>query len=359
MLKKVLIVTVALISSVTAAQSQTNSTRQIRGIVSGKSVVTDTILFTAGPLSQKYYKQHLAPASLNAGHYVVKNDLTYAVMFKIAFASEKGKRVWRNGDYFIDNSTDLIKTDNKNENCNEVNGATAQEYQSKFIPFATKGTLYDCRSGYLSDMFYDSNKKADSILLDYIKVYPDSYVALWKLIERFSSYGQSSVRQQALAGFSDKIKQGELWNILSRDFKETKIREGEVFPGVALKTIDLKPTGLILPKAKYTLIDFWFARCRPCLDTIPALKKLYNNYKEKGFEIVSISVDETLNVPIWQKRVKEHGLVWTQYLEENNFRSNELGIKAYPTFILLNDKGIVINKDFDLHDLDSYLNKNL
>lgn len=319
----------------------------------------DTILFTYGPINKKYYKQRLDHALLKSNHYVVQNNLTYPVMFKIAFASEKGIRVWQNGDYFIDGSTNRIKTDHKYDNCNEVNGFTANEYQSRFIPFATKGTNYNCKSNYLSDLFYDSNHKADSILLNYIKTFPGSYVALWKLIERFSSYGQSSIRQQALASFSNKIKQGVLWTISDKDFKETKIKEEEVFPDVALKTTAFQPTKLILPKAKFILIDFWFARCRPCLDTIPVLKKLYSSYKEKGFEIVSISVDETINVPIWQKRIKEHGLTWTQYLEENNFRSNELGIKSYPTFILLNDKGIVINKDFDLHYLDNYLNKNL
>jgi len=358
MIKRILILVFVFISSI-AAQAQINTNRQISGQVVGKPVVADTILFTYGFINKKYYSRHLNQALLNSNHYVVQNNLTYPVMFKIAFASEKGIRIWRNGDYFIDSSTNNVKIDNKYDNCNEVNGVTANEYQHQFIPFVTKGTNYDCKSNYLSDLFYDSNHKADSILLNYIKTFPGSYVALWKLIERFGEYGQSSIRQQALASFSDKIKQGKLWAILDKDFKETKIKEEEVFPSVALKTIDLKPTKFILPKAKYILIDFWFARCRPCLDTIPVLKKLYNDYKEKGFEIVSISVDETINVPIWQKRIKEHGLTWTQYLEENNFRSNELGIKSYPTFILLNDKGIVINKDFDMHYLDNYLNKNL
>jgi len=346
-------------SSLVAAQSQPNANKEIIGEVISKPVIADTVFFTYGSIDKKYYRQSLDSGFLKSNHYVVPNDLTYPMMFKIAFASEKGIRTWRTGDYFIDSSTTRIKTDNQYDNCNEVNGATANEYQHQFIPFVTKGNNYNCKSDELSDLFYDSNPKADTLLLNYIKVFPNSYVGLWKLIERFNSYGQSSIRQQALASFSNKIKQGVLWTILDKDFKETKIKEGEVFPSVALKTIDLKPTKLILPKAKYILIDFWFARCRPCLDTIPALKKLYNSYKAKGFEIVSISVDETVNVPIWQKRIKEHGLVWTQYLEENNFRSNELGIKSYPTFILLNDKGIVINKDFDLHYLDSYLNKNL
>lgn len=358
MIKRIL--ALLFVFSILTTQAQTTINRQIIGQVVGKPIITDTILFTYGSINKKYYNQHFSNyASLKSNRYVAQNNLTYPIMFRIAFASEKGIRVWRNGDYFIDGSTNRIKTDNKYDNCNEVNGITANEYQLKFIPFLTKGNNYDCKSDYLSDLFYNSNHQVDSLILNYTKIYPDSYVALWKLIERFSMYGQSLIRQQALRSFSAKIKQGSLWTTLNKDFKETKIKEGEVFPDVALKTTDLKPTKLMLPKAKYILLDFWFARCRPCLDTIPALKKLYGSYKEKGFEIVSISVDETINVPIWQKRIKEHGLEWTQYLEENNFRSNELGIKLFPTFILLDNKGVVINRDFDLHDLDSFLNKNL
>ena len=159
-------------------------------------------------------------------------------------------------------------------------------------------------------------------------------------------------------GFSPEIKNGKTWKLLNEDFKNAKLKENEEFPDVALKTYTLEPARLSLQNAKYTLIDYWFCRCRPCLDTIPELKKLYNEYKEKRFNIISISVDETANVPLWQKRVKEHGLVWPQYLEENNFRVNELGIRSFPTFILLDSAGKVIWRDFDLHDLDAFLKLN-
>jgi thiol-disulfide isomerase/thioredoxin len=44
-------------------------------------------------------------------------------------------------------------------------------------------------------------------------------------------------------------------------------------------------------KGKVLLINFWATWCKPCVKEFPELVKLYNNYKDKGFEIVFISVD--------------------------------------------------------------------
>ncbi|WP_184549474.1 TlpA family protein disulfide reductase [Mucilaginibacter sp. FT3.2] len=359
MIKSVITLLFAFGTIAVFAQAQTNISGHINGEISSKSIVADTIFFTHGPLDDKYYTNGLASSPLKANHYIIDNNLPYPQMYKIYFASDKNILVWRKGLYFVDATTTSIQTNYLADNCSLVNGITAGEYQNRFIPFATKGVPYDCKSEYLSDLFYNNDYKVDSLLLKYVPQNRSSYVALWLLAGRFSSFGQSALRQQTLVEFSAEIKSGRLWKTLDEDFKNSKIKENETFPQIDLKTLDLIATKLVLPKAKYTLIDFWFARCRPCLDTIPALKKLYAGYQHKGFEIVSISVDETVNVPIWQRRVKEHGLTWPQYLEENNFRINELGIKSFPTFILLNSDGKVIWKDFDLDDLDVFLKKNM
>jgi cytochrome oxidase Cu insertion factor (SCO1/SenC/PrrC family) len=333
--------------------------QKISGKVNGKPAIADTIYFGFGNIDPKYYDAALAPAELKVDHYTVNNIAPYPEMYRIHFASDKNILAYRKGYYFIDAATTNIISNYASDNCSEVNGNTAEEYKNIFIPFVMAGMAYDCNSGDLAELFNDPSKKADSLLLLYVNRYPDSYVALWRLIERFSMWGQSVVRQQILAGFSGKIKSGKPWGLLNEDFINSKIKEGELFPAINLKDYNLAATHFVAPKAKYILVDFWFARCRPCLDTIPELKKLYTAYKEKGFEMVSISVDETKNVQLWQQRVKEHGLNWTQYLEENNFQHNELGIKAFPTFILLDEQGKVIQKDFDLHDLDKFLKENL
>ena len=342
-----------LVSTICRAQSV------ISGEITGKPLINDSIYFRPTEIASKYYEQPELSAKLVNNKFSIINKVSYPQLYSVFFASDRNVLAWRTGDYFIDPSTTAIKTTYDEEGCPDINNATAQEYQGKFIPFMTAGAPRNCKSNEVSTLFFDSGRRADTLLLSYVNKNPDSWVALWKLIERFCFCGQSALRKEILERFSPKLKSEKVWKLLNEDFENAKLKENEKFPTIALKDLNLAAATLKLPKAKYILIDYWFARCRPCLDTIPELKRLYADYKDKGFDIVSISVDETVNVPIWQRRVKEHGLTWTQYLEENNFRINELGIKSFPTFILLDSTGKVIRRDFDLHDLDRFLKEHV
>ncbi len=244
--------------------------------------------------------------------------------------------------------------------CNEVNGCTSDEFQNKFIPFffAEKGG-YDCRPNQLAKLIPDESSAFDATLSNYVTDNPDSYVALWHLIERFSLFGHSKLREKTLGQFSDKIKAGRPWTILNNDIKNAGIKEDGVFPVFNVKTDQLKEQKLSLPKAQYTLVDFWFSRCRPCFEALPALKELYATYQLKGFEIVSISTDRKEEVPLWHKRIKEYGLPWLQYLDENAIESEKLLVRTFPATFLLNQKGEIIKKGISPEELEKFLEEHL
>ena len=75
-------------------------------------------------------------------------------------------------------------------------------------------------------------------------------------------------------------------------------------------------------KGKVVLINFWATWCKPCVKEFPELVKLYNNYKEKGFELVFVSVDaaedvESKVIPFLNKQ----GVEFVSYY--NNFNKPE------------------------------------
>lgn len=91
---------------------------------------------------------------------------------------------------------------------------------------------------------------------------------------------------------------------------------------------------------KYILIDFWASWCAPCRKEIPNLKKQYELYKDKGFEIISISIDKDSNA--WKKALQEENLSWPNFKDNNEDIATLYKVKAVPTMYLIDENGTMI-----------------
>ena len=101
-------------------------------------------------------------------------------------------------------------------------------------------------------------------------------------------------------------------------------------------------------KGKVILIDFWGSWCVPCRMSHPALKKLYDKYKSKGFEIIGIANelanstrDKAKQDIAWRKAIKEDGLKWLQVIYDPAIMDlvKEFDINGYPTKFLVDQNG--------------------
>jgi len=68
--------------------------------------------------------------------------------------------------------------------------------------------------------------------------------------------------------------------------------KGSKAPDFTLKDLSGKSVSLSDCKGKVVLVDFWATWCPPCRNAIPHLSAMYKNYREKGFEILGISLDQ-------------------------------------------------------------------
>jgi len=106
-----------------------------------------------------------------------------------------------------------------------------------------------------------------------------------------------------------------------------------------------KPVRLQSLQGKYVLIDFWATWCAPCLGELPRLQDAYRKYHGAGFEILSVSLDETRSTVA--DFVKVRKLPWVQL--HNASAGADLvdifGVSSIPAAYLLDPAGKIVRLD--------------
>lgn len=132
--------------------------------------------------------------------------------------------------------------------------------------------------------------------------------------------------------------------------KEKLIAGNPIAPGKEAPEIEMEsPDGEILKlsdlKGQVVLIDFWASWCGPCRKENPHVVKLYDKYKDEGFEIFSVSLDKDRNR--WMKAIEKDDLTWSAHVSDLKGWKNEAaqtyGVSSIPFTVLVDKEGKIIN----------------
>ena len=133
-----------------------------------------------------------------------------------------------------------------------------------------------------------------------------------------------------------------------------KTAVGKKFIDFTLNTPEGKPVKLsdFIAANNYTLIDFWASWCGPCRMEMPNVKKAYEMYHGKGFEVVGVSFDNKLEA--WKKGVNDLGLAWPQMSDLKGWQCaahDAYGVNSIPSNVLLDPNGVIVACDLRAEDL--------
>jgi peroxiredoxin len=117
-----------------------------------------------------------------------------------------------------------------------------------------------------------------------------------------------------------------------------------------------RPVSLSSFKGKYVLVDFWASWCRPCRIENPAVVAAYNEFKDKNFTVLGVSLDQSRDN--WINAIHADNLTWSHVSDLKSW-SNEVAqlykIQGIPANMLLDPNGKIIARNLRGEDLHNKL----
>lgn len=263
--------------------------------------------------------------------FLDKGDITITTQDSISKATVKGSAA--NDDFTKLNA--LLKDINTQMNDLE------QQYRQLYMAKDEEGMKK------LEPKFDELEAAQKTIWRDYLKNNTSSPIALFVLNQ--------------YAGYDINVTEVEpLYNKLSKKLRKTpsgldfakrlelakKTAVGQIATEFTQPDVEGRNVSLASYKGKYVLVDFWASWCGPCRAENPNVVKAYSKFRDKGFDILGVSLDEKKDK--WQAAIQADNLPWTHVSDLKGWKNaaaEQYGIRAIPQNLLLDPKGMIIARN--------------
>lgn len=142
----------------------------------------------------------------------------------------------------------------------------------------------------------------------------------------------------------------QILNSIERQAEAKKIQRalaiGSKFPDFDEKDLAGKPLSIANHTGKVVLVDFWATWCGPCVAELPNVKKAYDQYHAKGFEIIGISLDEDRGK--LDSFIGREKMAWPQFFDGKGWQNKlaqKYGVNSIPATYLLDGEGKIVAKN--------------
>jgi len=201
-------------------------------------------------------------------------------------------------------------------------------------------------------VYQQMQQEKRSFVLEFIDEHPNSLASL-SAVQALSPDQDMDVFNQVAENLnevmpeSDYVKsfKASLATMKSKQQAAERTNVGSVAPEIALQTPDGNTIKLTDFRGKVTMIDFWASWCKPCRMENPNVVRVYNRFKDQGFEIYGVSLDKDRNK--WVEAIAQDGLTWKHGSELKFWQSSFVpvyNLEGIPMTYLLDKNGIIIAK---------------
>jgi peroxiredoxin len=277
--------------------------------------------------------------------------------------------------FFVIDSTDIKDgrfTFSENVELPEIYGLTLDTTKSSFFVFFDSSPVsikLDTAQYYRNteitgsrsqDLYLEYKKLGDVKIDEFIREHPASLVSAY-VFYRFFSYRLTpdEIRSNITLLDSSLLNTQYVKTLQDLVLTLEQVDVGKPAPDFTLNTPDGSAVKFSDKLGKgYVLLDFWAAWCGPCRHENPNVVKVFNKYKDKGFDVFGVSLDRDRDA--WVKAIAKDSLTWTQVSDLKyweNAPAKLYGVRAIPSNFLIDKNGLIVAKNLRGEHLDEWLGK--